>query len=267
MRDADFIEWLTDSKGLSRQSALCYERMVRGIWPNDPSGWTSRYLRGRPPGTAVVVKAAVRRWIEFSGKKPEQFRLRGGRVRSHRPAPRALSTAQHKAYLAGASRKGEPVRTILLLLPKTGARISELCNARKDQLERREKRIALVVTGKGDHERRIWFNEKAEELLDAYLKDQEPSGDFLFPGYAGRSISPARVRQVSSELGSELGFRVNPHTLRHTFASILSSKGVSLPVLKEAMGHVSERSTMRYIHPTDKELIEAADLADLESAK
>ena len=267
MKDLDFIEFLTDTKGLSQQTALCYERLVRGIWPQDPSGWTSRYLRGRPPGTACAVKAAVRQWIEFTGRKPANFNLRGGRIRSHRQAPRGLSSAQLRAYLKGASEKVDPVRTILMLLPRTGLRISELCSARKDQLERREKRVALCIVGKRDHERRVYLSNEAEKILDSYLQQQDPKGKFLFPGYRGKSISPSRVRQVSAELGSELGFRVNPHTLRHTFASSLHSQGVRMAVLKEAMGHTSEKTTMQYIHPSDIELIEAADLADFKGLK
>jgi integrase len=263
VKDLDFIDFLIDSKGLSQQSAACYERLVRSVWPQDPSGWTQKYLRGRPPGTACAVKAAVRHWIEFTGRDPKKFNLKGGRIRSHRPAPRGLSSAQLRAYLHGAESKSEPVRTILLLLPRTGLRISELCSARKHQLERREKRIALVVVGKRDHERRVYLSKEAEKILDRYLKSEDPKGDFLFPGYGNKGISPSRVRQVSAELGGDLGFRVNPHTLRHTFASTLHTQGVRLPVLKEAMGHSSERTTMQYIHPSDRELIEAADLSEL----
>lgn len=265
MKDLDFIDWLQDSKGLSVTTSKCYERMVRGIWPNDPSGWTARKLSGRPPGTACLVKAAVRRWIEFQGRDPKEYTLRGGRIRAQTRAPRALSSAQLQSYYKGAAKRKEPVRTILLLLPRTGMRISELCGARIDALERREGRIALVFFGKRDRERRVYLSKKAEKILDGYLTGSPPPGDFLFPGYGGRPLSASRVRQVSAELGKELGFRVNPHTLRHTYASTLHSKGVTLPVLKEALGHASERTTMQYIHPSDMELIQAADCAERSS--
>jgi len=257
--ESEFVDWMVDTKGVSRLTANCYERTVRGIWPNDPSGWVLRKLRNRPPGTASVVKAATRRWIEYTGRKPANYNLRGGRARAHRKAPRALSSSQLRAYYAGARKAQEPVRTILLLLPRTGMRISELCGARKSQLERREGRVALVFTGKREYERRVYLSEPAEGVLDDYLREATPKGPFLFPGYKGLSLSPSRVRQVSLDLGSGLGFRVNPHTLRHTYATRLHAEGVPLAVIQESLGHASERTTLQYIHPTDKELIKAAD--------
>ena len=38
------------------------------------------------------------------------------------------------------------------------------------------------------------------------------------------------------------------HKLRHTFASRLAEKGVSMATIKELMGHSDIRTTMRYAH-------------------
>jgi len=262
MRNDEFIDFLESEQGLSSGTARCYERMVRRMWPNDPTGWASRYLRGKPQGTATVVKSAARQWIRFQGKDPSKYVFKGGRGRTHSRAAQALTDGQLRAYYKAASNVDDPVRTILMLLPRTGMRISEICAAKKSNVDKRKGRFALVFTGKRDKERRVYLSRPAEKILDTYLKQNQTKSDYLFPGRKKSHITPSRVRQVASEIGQQVGFRVNPHTLRHTYASTLHEQGVTLPVLKEAMGHESERTTMRYIHPSDKELIEAADAAE-----
>jgi len=262
MRNDDFLDYLID-EGVALNTARCYERSIRGIWPNDPSGWVSKKLRGKPAGTACVIKSATRHFIAFNGGDPESHRLRGGRARSSTRIPSALTGGQLKAYYAEASKQAEPVRTILLLLPRCGMRISELCSVTTDDVMKRHGRYAFIVEGKRDIERKVYLSKEAEKVLGTYLKNLPRDSTYLFPSpKSSSSITPSRVRQVAQLIGDSIGVRTNPHTLRHTFASNLHSSGVSLPVLKEAMGHSSERTTMRYIHASDEDLIRAADLAD-----
>lgn len=262
MKNAEFFDYLVE-EGMSLSTASCYERIVRGIWPEDPSGWVSKKLRGKPPGTACVTKSAVRHWICFNGKDPAKFDLKGGRARSVSSIPCALTEGQLRIYYGLCSKLEEPVRTILLLLPRCGMRISEICSVQTDDLMKRHGRYAFVVHGKRDIERKVFISKEAEKILSQYLKYAGLDGKFLFPGRKPEShITPSRIRQVAREVGNAAGFRTNPHTLRHTYASALHSKGVTIPVLKEAMGHKSERTTMGYIHASDKDLIDAADMAD-----
>ena len=49
------------------------------------------------------------------------------------------------------------------------------------------------------------------------------------------------------------------HTLRHLHASILRRNGVSLPVIKDLLGHSDFKSVMRYQHVTSREACEASE--------
>ena len=49
------------------------------------------------------------------------------------------------------------------------------------------------------------------------------------------------------------------HDLRHTFASILASAGLSLPVIGALLGHTQVATTARYAHLFDDPLREATE--------
>lgn len=78
---------------------------------------------------------------------------------------------------------------------------------------------------------------------------------WLFPSSAvrGKERWHATTKRISSALqkaADELGIlqRVNPHALRHSYATSLMRNGVPLPEIQEQMGHTSIETTMLYLH-------------------
>ncbi|MDR3361525.1 MAG: tyrosine-type recombinase/integrase [Desulfovibrio sp.] len=73
--------------------------------------------------------------------------------------------------------------------------------------------------------------------------------------------------RVRSLLGYEDDLQFVPHMLRHTCATRLSQKGVTMPIIKEWLGHTSITTTMRYTHFAQKDLFAAAALLETREEK
>ena len=56
---------------------------------------------------------------------------------------------------------------------------------------------------------------------------------------------------------------VRVHDLRHTFASLLINKGVSIYEVQKLLGHSSIQMTQRYAHLSPNTLAERAELVGL----
>lgn len=47
------------------------------------------------------------------------------------------------------------------------------------------------------------------------------------------------------------------HDLKHTVGTRLAEKGVPIPVIKEVLDHSDIKTTMRYVHTADKQILSA----------
>lgn len=54
---------------------------------------------------------------------------------------------------------------------------------------------------------------------------------------------------------------VRIHDLRHTFAAVLASSGLSLPIIGKLLGHTQAATTHRYAHLQDDPLRAATERA------
>jgi integrase len=93
------------------------------------------------------------------------------------------------------------------------------------------------------------------------LQELPRAGQFVFPGrYPGQPRT--EVRRVWAEVCKAAGIEgVRVHDLRHTFASVLASSGLSLPVIGALLGHAQAATTQRYAHLMDDPLREATERA------
>lgn len=139
------------------------------------------------------------------------------------------------------------------LLYSSGLRLSELCNLDIDAISIEERSCRVV--GKGNKERDLPIGKKAIQairdwllLRDNFIKVPDPSIEkALFLNNRGKRISPRSVQLRISKLSKMRGLpSINPHMLRHSFAShVLESSG-DLRAVQEMLGHSDIGTTQIY---------------------
>ena len=160
-------------------------------------------------------------------------------------------------------RTGIRDRAILETLFSTGLRVSELVDLDRDQinLQSAEKDLEVVVTGKGDRTRTVYFSPRAVDALEEYLKIRDDDEDALFIRYRGpktgnRRITTRSIENIIKKYVKKTGLpeKTTPHTLRHSYATDLLAQGVDLRVIQEFLGHKNIATTQIYTHITSKKL-------------
>ena len=136
---------------------------------------------------------------------------------------------------------------IIDLLFSTGIRVGELVrlNISDVNLEQRE----CIVFGKGDKERRVYFDAKAKVHLKEYLASRSDGNPALFvtldAPYTRLKISGVeiRLRQLGRRLSLE---RIHPHKFRRTMATRAIDKGMPIEQVQKILGHAQIDTTMQY---------------------
>ena len=133
------------------------------------------------------------------------------------------------------------------LLASTGMRVGELVQLNRDDIdfENRE----CIVFGKGDKERKVYFDARAKIHLQNYLAERTDDNSALFVTL----LSPFNRLKISGveirlrELGRKLNIpKVHPHKFRRTLATMAIDKGMPIEQVQHLLGHQSIDTTMVY---------------------
>ena len=152
-------------------------------------------------------------------------------------------------------------RLLISLALQLGLRLTEILKLRFQDIQNDWIRIIR----KGDKEQRLPLSPSLQALISFWRTERRPSQDeYLFPGNSEIHMTSRSAQKIIEKLAKDAKIqkRVSPHSLRHTFATQLASRGASLPALKEFLGHERLTTTERYLHVTPTHLKEALQLLD-----
>lgn len=235
------------TKKVYRNTLLMLEGKIVGSEPTDDE--VRGFLKGFKVGTTVQRhKAAIKRYFIYKGR-PWVFDSKEF-VPARKKLPRYLRREQIDQLIEQGKDLEERmfVRTLFI----TGIRIAELMSLTKESIEP----DGIRFVGKRDKERIVPVLDSGFMAeLKAYAKK---SKDKLFPRkYFDYWLA---LRRLCLEAGLEM---VSPHTLRHSRAVDLVSRGVSLGGLQTFLGHEQAATSLVYAQLTQRDL--KKELAKLES--
>lgn len=136
---------------------------------------------------------------------------------------------------------------IIDLLYSTGIRVGELVNLDIEDINFEEREC--IVYGKGDKERKVYFDARTKLHLQTYLQSRNDDNRALFvtldKPHARLKISGVeiRLRKLGRKLNME---RIHPHKFRRTMATRAIDKGMPIEQVQKLLGHQQIDTTMQY---------------------
>ncbi|MEK7510060.1 MAG: tyrosine-type recombinase/integrase [Patescibacteria group bacterium] len=195
-------------------------------------------------------------------------KIKLAKSKSHERTIKFLSLEQVKKLLDAprtSTNTGLRDRAILEAFFSTGLRVAELVSLNQEQfrITPETQDTEIVIVGKGNRTRPVYFSKRAVEWLRKYLKTRKDDEKALFINYKGPAKASKRLTSRSVEnivkkyaLSAGIPNFTSPHTLRHSFATDLLTQGVDLREVQEFLGHKNISTTQIYVHVTSKRLRE-----------
>lgn len=226
------------------------ENSVRKITTEEMREYLSNYQKRNDCSNVTIDN--VRRNISsfFSWLEEEDYILKSPMRRIHKIKTKTVvkSTISDEGIeLLRDNCKEKRDLAIIDLLYSTGIRVGELVNLNIEDidLEGRE----CVVYGKGDKERRVYFDAKAKVHLKEYIETRSDNNEALFvtldAPHDRLKISGVEIRL--RKLGRELNLeRIHPHKFRRSMATRAIDKGMPIEQVQKILGHSQIDTTMQY---------------------
>jgi len=172
---------------------------------------------------------------------------------------RCLTAEQERKLLAASSDCFRPLVQAALY---TGLRLGELLDLRWGDVDF-ETAILTVLHGKGDKMRHIPMVPELAGILEEIPRAVSEKGEaspyvFNNPDTATRWVDTKKQWARALRISAIREFRF--HDLRHTFASRLAQRGVSLKAIQDLLGHADLKMTMRYAHLAQNDLRDAVSV-------
>jgi integrase len=197
----------------------------------------------------------------------------------HAPRFKALRTPPHEfqfldfeeaeRFVAAADKESRPIVFTAL---KTGLRVGELMALKWEDVDLVAGRLVVRRTLWKGHEdsptsgrsREVPLGDDLIDVLKAHRLVSFMRGPYVFSDVAGKRLCYWTVDQMVPRICKKAGLakRLTMHDLRHSFASHLVMRGVSLKAVQELLGHSSMEMTLRYAHLSPDVKRDAVKLLD-----
>jgi len=149
-------------------------------------------------------------------------------------------------------------KTMLMLAYSAGLRVSEVVSLKTYDID--SKRMTIFISqAKGKKDRIVALSPVLLVMLREYALEYKPdSKGFLFEGSVkGLAYSTRSLQEVIQCAKKKAGI-MKPgsiHSLRHSFATHLIERGTDVTMIQKLLGHNDIKTTLRYLHSSNKDLL------------
>ena len=169
-------------------------------------------------------------------------------------------------------------KAIFEVLLSTGCRVAELVNIKIAEINGEE----ILVHGKGEKDRTVYLNAKAQWALNEYLSERSDSSPYLFPGGhyerflrhkkgnkrikskewyknpnlvdESKHIDPGTIESTIRNIGKKAGVQAHPHKFRRTCATFALRRGMPIEYVSKMLGHEAISTTQIYLDLSEQDL-------------
>lgn len=203
------------------------------------------------------------------------------RIKCERTIKEALTDIEVEKLRMAADDERE--RAVIELLLSTGCRVSELIGIRLDEIDGNK----VLVHGKGEKERTVYLNAKAEMAIEMYIRQRRDANPYLFPagikkmmkeackkGFNPRElrdwwkdpklimpdtpINSHSIEDLTRKIARRAGVeQANPHKFRRTCATMALRRGMPIEQVSKMLGHEQINTTQIYLDLSQDELEQA----------
>ncbi|MEJ2766485.1 tyrosine recombinase XerC [Photobacterium sp. MCCC 1A19761] len=281
-----FYEYLRSERELSLHTQHNYKRQLTTMaeqlvdlgvtdWQTVDAAWVrqlaSKGMRDGLKASSLSMRlSALRSFLDYlvhQGDLKANPAKGVSAPRKARPLPKNLDVDEMDQLLD--VNEDDPLsirdRAMMELMYGAGLRLSELVNLDVRDISLSKGDIRVI--GKGDKERVVPFAGLARDWVGHWLKvrGQLAAGDEpgLFVSKLGQRISTRNVQKRMAEWGQKqaVSSHINPHKLRHSFATHMLESSGDLRAVQELLGHANLSTTQIYTHLDFQHLAQVYDEA------
>lgn len=270
-----FIEYLDFEKRFSKHTSLNYEidlkeflefqeKDIKDIDINDIREYL-KFLYDKKYSNATISRKVSSlksffKYLSGENKIKENPMLLISNPKKEKKLPNFLNYEDLEKLLNIPDLKisdGQRDALIMEMLYSTGIRVSELVNIKIKDIDFTDEKI--IILGKGNKERYVYYGSKCQNLLKLYLKEGRkdlPQSEYLFTNKHGNKINDRVIRMIIERNTKLAGIKqhVTPHTLRHTYATHMLNEGADLKSVSDLLGHENLSTTQIYTHVSNERL-------------
>jgi site-specific recombinase XerD len=198
---------------------------------------------------------------DLSWPNPVRYKRHAGK-RAH-TVPRDMSDEDIEKIWSVIRSKRD--RAWFALMVRSGLRVGEVVNLEVGNVIRQPTEgypAQVRVMGKGQKERMVLLSAEAYSVLKEWLEERgERKETHIFYNQRGQSLSANGIEWLLRRYGEQVGLKLTPHQLRHTFARQLTEAGMPITSVGKLLGHAQITTTQIYTSGADPGLAQAYQIA------